>query len=77
MRCEECGRPMKNAELWRLATDPHAPTSRSMRYMCWECRERGSSATSYNSGISASRYVAPVVAEAAEVAERYEASLDE
>ncbi|HEX8032415.1 MAG TPA: hypothetical protein VF510_01135 [Ktedonobacterales bacterium] len=74
MRCEECGRPMKNAELWRLATDPNAPTSRSMRQMCWECRERrGASATADDSG---SRYVSPVVAEASEVAARYAASID-
>lgn len=74
MRCEECGRPMKNAELWRLATDPNAPTSRSMRQMCWECRvQQGAPATPDESG---SRYVAPVVAEASEVAARYAASLD-
>lgn len=74
MRCEECGRPMKNAELWRLATDPNAPTSRSMRQMCWECREQGGS--SMKSEESGSRYASPVVAEASEVAERYAASLD-
>ncbi|MGZ3715751.1 MAG: hypothetical protein ACXVA4_10055 [Ktedonobacterales bacterium] len=74
MRCEECGRPMKNAELWRLATDPNAPTSRSMRQMCWECREqRGASATPDGRG---RRYVSPVVAEACEVAARYAASID-
>ncbi len=76
MRCEECGRPMKNAELWRLATDPQAPTSRSMRYMCWDCRKQSSSATSDTPATSASHHIAPVVAEAAEVVERYEASLD-
>ena len=32
MRCEQCGRDMKNAELWQLATDPKAPTSWSMRH---------------------------------------------
>jgi hypothetical protein len=77
MRCEECGRPMKNAELWRLAADPHAPTSRSMRQMCWECRERreqqGAAAKPDD---SASYYVSPVVAEASEIAARYAASLD-
>ncbi|MGZ3600509.1 MAG: hypothetical protein ACXWQ5_12545 [Ktedonobacterales bacterium] len=74
MRCEECGRPMKNAELWRLATDPNTPTSRSMRQMCWECRvQQGAPATPNESG---SRYVSPVVAEASEVAAHYAASLD-
>lgn len=74
MRCEECGRPMKNAELWRLATDPNAPTSRSMRQMCWECREQ--QGTSAESGRSGSRYLSPAVVEASEVAARYDASID-
>lgn len=39
MRCEQCGRDMKNAELWQLATDPKAPTSWSMKQLCWDCRE--------------------------------------
>jgi hypothetical protein len=30
---------MKNAELWQLATDPKAPTSWSMRQLCWDCRQ--------------------------------------
>jgi hypothetical protein len=38
MRCEECGRVIENAEMWQLGGDPNAPTSRSMRQMCWECR---------------------------------------
>ena len=40
MYCEECGRPMKNAELWQLAGDPRAPASSSMRTLCWECRDK-------------------------------------
>jgi hypothetical protein len=39
MRCEQCGRDMNNAELWQLATDPKAPTSWSMRQLCWDCRQ--------------------------------------
>lgn len=39
MRCEECGRVLKNAQMWQLGGDIHAPTSRSMQQMCWECRE--------------------------------------
>jgi hypothetical protein len=39
MRCEKCGRDMKNAELWQLATDPKAPTSWSMQQLCWDCRQ--------------------------------------
>lgn len=41
MRCEECGRLMDNAEMWQLGGDRNAPTSRSMRQMCWECRTKG------------------------------------
>ncbi len=40
MRCEECGRVLKNAPLWQLGGSANAPTSRSMRQLCWECRER-------------------------------------
>jgi hypothetical protein len=40
MRCEECGRPIKNAEMWQLGADRNAPTSRSMRQLCWDCREK-------------------------------------
>ena len=40
MRCEKCGRPMKNAQMWQLGANPNAPTSRSMRQLCWECREQ-------------------------------------
>ena len=39
MRCEQCGRDMQNAELWQLAADPKAPTSWSMKHLCWDCRE--------------------------------------
>jgi hypothetical protein len=40
MRCEECGRILKNAQMWQLGGSTSAPTSRSMRQLCWECRER-------------------------------------
>jgi hypothetical protein len=46
MRCEQCGRDMKNAELWQLATDPKAPTSWSMKQLCWDCREHPERASS-------------------------------
>jgi hypothetical protein len=38
MRCEHCGRPIKNAEMWKLGGDREAPTSRSMQSLCWDCR---------------------------------------
>lgn len=41
MRCEECGRMIENEEMWRLGGDPHAPTSRSMLQLCWDCRMKG------------------------------------
>jgi hypothetical protein len=37
---------MKNAELWQLATDPKAPTSWSMKQLCWDCREHPERASS-------------------------------
>lgn len=40
MRCEQCGRVLKNAHMWQLGGDLNAPASRSMRQLCWECRER-------------------------------------
>lgn len=39
MRCENCGREIDNAELWRIAGDPKAPTSWTMRQLCWDCRQ--------------------------------------
>jgi hypothetical protein len=41
MRCEECGRMIENEEMWRLGGDIHAPTSRSMLQLCWDCRMKG------------------------------------
>lgn len=67
MRCEQCGRPMKNAELWQLAGDPSAPTSSSMRHLCWECRSKAATATLDTTD-------APVVVQATEVVRHYEAT---
>lgn len=39
VRCEECGRTIQNAEMWQLGGDRDAPPSRSMRSLCWTCRE--------------------------------------
>ncbi|MGH2516647.1 MAG: hypothetical protein ACRDHP_13415 [Ktedonobacterales bacterium] len=50
MRCEKCGRPMMNAELWQLAGDPNAPTSSSMRHLCWECRNQSAKPEERNAG---------------------------
>jgi len=40
MTCEDCGRPIKNAEMWQPGADRNAPTSRSMRHPCWTCRDK-------------------------------------
>lgn len=40
MRCDACGRLIENAELWQLGGDPNAPTARSMRVLCWDCRKK-------------------------------------
>lgn len=67
MRCEQCGRPMKNAELWQLAGDPTAPTSSSMRHLCWECRSKAGKGDETTADAS-------VVAQAAEVARQFEST---
>lgn len=43
MRCEQCGRPMKNAEMWQLSGDREAPSARSLRQLCWDCRQEAGS----------------------------------
>ena len=67
MRCDGCGRPMTNAELWRLAGSPDAPASTSMRHLCWECREQAARADLHAADAS-------VIEEAIEVVRRYEAA---
>jgi hypothetical protein len=39
MRCEECGRQIRNAEMWRLSDGKSAPPPRSMRTVCRLCRK--------------------------------------
>lgn len=66
MRCEQCGRPMENAEMWQLGGNPSAPTSRSMRQVCWDCRqpsEAGADPIAKPDG---------VIAEATEVVKQFE-----
>lgn len=83
MRCENCGRVMKSAELWRLATDPKAPTSRSMRQMCWDCRLHPASAASARerAGTDGTTSIqstsrSAVIEEAYAIVSAYEATLD-
>jgi hypothetical protein len=42
MRCEECGRVMHNAEMWQLAGDRNAPSARSLKNLCRNCRQASS-----------------------------------
>lgn len=70
MRCEECGRVLKNAQMWQLGGDAHAPTSRSMRQLCWECRERA--AVSNDAVASAPASSDAILAQAYEVVREYE-----
>jgi hypothetical protein len=62
MRCEKCGRDMKNAELWQLATDPKAPTSWSMQQLCWDCRQHPERATQPEIGDTIRQREAPETA---------------
>lgn len=70
MRCDECGRPMKNAELWQLAGDPHAPTSSSMRHLCWDCRNKAAK----SAGRDARPAPASILSQAAEIVRQYEST---
>ena len=54
MRCEQCGRVLKNAQLWQLGGDLNAPMSRSMRQLCWECRERAATPESERGEVASS-----------------------
>lgn len=69
MRCENCGRPMKNAELWQISGDPSAPTSSSMRHLCWDCRNKVAAG-------EASATDATAVAQASEIVRNYDRTYD-
>ncbi len=38
MRCEGCGRDIRNAEMWQLSGGRNAPSARTMRVLCRGCR---------------------------------------
>lgn len=44
MRCDECGRPILNADWWKITNAPEAPTARSMSVLCWDCRQKAARA---------------------------------
>ena len=50
MRCENCGRPIRNAEMWKLGGDKDAPTSRSMQSLCWDCKTKAEQAADAANG---------------------------
>lgn len=72
MRCEECGRVLKNAQMWQLGGDSSAPASRSMRQLCWECRERAASAQSGEASSHADQNVDALMAQVYEIVREYE-----
>lgn len=74
MRCEECGRVLKNAQMWQLGGNAHAPTSRSMRQLCWECRERASAPASVvtSAPVIAADSSDAILAQAYDVVREYE-----
>ena len=63
---------MENAEMWQLGGNRSAPTSRSMRQVCWDCREKAEAAGE-SSAVEAGAD-ARVVAEATEVVKQAEAN---
>jgi ribosome-binding protein aMBF1 (putative translation factor) len=39
MRCEQCGRAIRNAEMWQLSGTRNVPAARSMLTLCRDCRQ--------------------------------------
>lgn len=64
MRCEDCGRTIRNAEMWQLAGARDVPASRSLRTLCRQCRQAASTAAK-------ARPVLQVQRQADEVVRRY------
>ena len=80
MRCEECGRPMKNAQMWQLGGDPHAPLSLSLRQLCWDCREAMSSGRKHETTpepLTLRGEPYSVLAEAYDIVRRYEENAEQ
>lgn len=71
MRCAECDRPITNAEMWELCNNPHAPTSRSMQLLCWDCRLVPAPTAAHEAAIAAADPQADAVAQAIEVVRAY------
>ncbi len=67
MRCEHCGRAIRNAEMWSLASDRDAPSSLSMRTLCRTCRH------SPTARAAARRHGRGVLAQAIDVVRQYHA----
>lgn len=67
MRCEHCGRAIRNAEMWLLASDRVAPSSLSMRTLCRTCRQ------SPTARAAARRSAQSILAQAVDVVRQYHA----
>jgi hypothetical protein len=66
MRCQQCGREIRNAEMWRLTDRNATPTPRNMRTLCRQCREAPVE--------SASRARGGILLEASEIVARYQSA---
>lgn len=67
MRCEQCGREIRNAEMWQL-TDPNTlPAPRTMRTLCRQCRQAPAEGAT-----SAARF--DILAQANDIVRQYEAA---
>jgi hypothetical protein len=65
MRCEQCGRDIRNAEMWQLSDRNTTPTPRTMRTLCRQCREAPAERAS-------SRKRGGILVDASEVVVRYQ-----
>lgn len=72
MRCEQCGRMLKNAHMWQLGGDHNAPMSRSMRQLCWDCRERATNPANERAEADSSERANSVLAQAYAIVMEYE-----
>jgi hypothetical protein len=69
MRCEQCGREIRNAEMWQLTDRNMTPTPRTMRTLCRQCRHASAQGSTQGPRNG-------ILVEAYEVVERYRAAND-
>ena len=69
MRCQQCGREIRNAEMWRLTDRNATPTPRNMRTLCRHCREA-------NADYATVQARGGVLLEASDIVVRYQSAQD-